>query len=379
VRQLAAVVERVAPRDPARWDGREKAPGVGGVPVQVSPERGKQLHMVVGMFDRAVRREEMPGRAARSVGQLFTPPALRAFWQLAVDGQLRHWEKDHGKPLPIASQRTVRDCLKILAGLVVEPGKRVRLPVVEQPGLKPTVGAGQVTALYRELVDLAGSGPLEREGLGIKAQERARLLALVSVVLDTGARVGELERMNVDDLAEDLSEVTVTRRPQNPGVGYEEVAYRLGVSRSSVARVAGGGTDPHVSEALRQEVLREVEAIRAEGPRVERYALREGTRVALRRWLAVRDELVAPLEGGKSALWVTVLASKAGPPGVRIRAQGLGQSYARGVHAINWLMAGQPGWEPLPVRMEQLRRSVDAEPLEDQDADGVIVPVRQQG
>jgi integrase len=283
-----------------------------------------------------------------------------------VDGQLRHWEKDHGKPLPIASQRTVRDCLKILAGLVVEPGKRVRLPVVEQPGLKPTVAAGQVTALYRELVDLAGSGPLEREGLGIKAQERSRLLALVSVVLDTGARVGELERMNVDDLAEDLSEVTVTRRPQNPGVGYEEVAYRLGVSRSSVARVAGGGTDPHVSEALRQEVLREVEAIRAEGPRVERYALREGTRVALRRWLAVREDLVAEVEGGRSGLWVTVFPSKAGPPGVRIRAQGLGQSYARGVTAINFVMAGQPGWEPLPVRMEQLRRSVDVEPLEDE-------------
>jgi integrase len=256
--------------------------------------------------------------------------------------------------------------LKILAGLVVPPGKRVRLPVVEKPELKPTVNAGQVTALYRELVDLAGSGPLEREGLGIKAQERSRLLALVSVVLDTGARVGELERMNVDDLAEDLSEVTVTRRPQNPGVGYEEVAYRLGVSRSSVARVAGGGTDPHVSEALRQEVLREVEAIRAEGPRVERYALREGTRVALRRWLAVREDLVAEVEGGRSGLWVTVFPSKAGPPGVRIRAQGLGQSYARGVTAINFVMAGQPGWEPLPVRMEQLRRSVDVEPLEDE-------------
>ena len=56
VRQLAAVVERVAPRDPAAWDGREKAPGAAGVWVQVSPERGKQLHMVLSMFDRAVGR-----------------------------------------------------------------------------------------------------------------------------------------------------------------------------------------------------------------------------------------------------------------------------------------------------------------------------------
>lgn len=31
--------------------------------------------------------------------------------------------------------------------------------------------------------------------------------------------------------------------------------------------------------------------------------------------------------------------------------------------ALNWLMAGQYGWEPMPVRMEQLRRAVVAEPL----------------
>lgn len=366
VRQLAAVVEKVAPRDPAKWDGREKAPGAGGIPVQVSEQRAKQLHMVVGMYARAVGREEMPKRASREVAQLFTPPALRAFWSLAVAGELRHWEKDVGKALPVASQRTVRDCLKILAGLAV-PGRRVRLPVVEEPGLKATVDPGQLTAVYRELVSLAGEGPLDRDGQGIRAQERARLLAMVSVVLDTGARVGELERMNVDDLAADLGWVRVVRRPQKAGKGYEEVAFRLGVSLGTVSKVMAGQT-ARASHQLAEDIRREVEAVREEGPRVERYALSHASRVALARWLDVRARLVSEIDGGKSALWVTVFASKAGPPGIRIRAQGLGQSYARGVHTINYLMAGRPGWEPLPVRMEQLRRAVDVEPMEEEVA-----------
>ncbi|KPI31365.1 hypothetical protein OV320_2581 [Actinobacteria bacterium OV320] len=365
VRQLAAAVERVAPRDPATWDGREKAPGAGGIPVQVSEGRARQLWMVVGMYARAVGREEMPKRSSREVAQLFTPPAVRAFWGLAVAGELRHWEKDAGKPLPVATLRTVRDCLKILAAVAV-PGRRVKLPVVEDAELKPTVDPRQLTAVYRELVDLAGEGPLELDGRAIRAQERARLLAMVSVVLDTGARVGELERMNVDDLAPGLGEVRVTRRPQHSDRGFEEVAYRLGVAQSTVSKVMAGETQ-RASHQLVHDIRREMEAFRAEGPRVERYALSEASRVAVGRWLDVRDGLVAGIEGGKSALWVTVLQSKAGPPGIRIRAQGLGQSYGRGVNVLNWLMAGRPGWEPLPVRMEQLRRAVDPVPLEDEE------------
>jgi hypothetical protein len=63
MRQLAAVVDEVAPRDPELWDDRAPVSGVGGVPIQVSAERGRQLWMVLGMFDRAVEREEMPDRA----------------------------------------------------------------------------------------------------------------------------------------------------------------------------------------------------------------------------------------------------------------------------------------------------------------------------
>lgn len=364
VRELAAAVERVAPHDPALWESRARVPGAGGVLVQVSKERARQLWMVVAMFDRAVGHEGMPPWVGRSAKNLFHFWPLGVFWQLATAGELRRWEKDVGKPLPAETQRIVRSCIRVLGGLVVRDWV-VRLPAADVPESRPTVDPGQLTAVYRELVSLAGGGPLERDGLGIKAQERARLLAMVSVVLDTGARVGELEAMNVDDLADDLGTVGVLRRPQHGGYGYEEVAYRLQIAPSTVRKVMSGHGG--ASEQLKQEILREVEDVAAQGPVVERYPLREGTGVALKRWLTVRDELVAPLEGGKSGLWVTVFPSKAGPPGVRIRAQGLGQSYARGVTALNFVMAGQPGWEPLPVRMEQLRRAVWAEPLPDED------------
>jgi hypothetical protein len=367
VRQLAALVDRVAPRDPGRWDGREKAPGAAGVMVQVSPERARQLWMLVGMFDRAIDRQEMPGRAVRSLPQLFTWAALGPFWELAVAGELRHFAKDVGKPLPVASQRVVRDCLGILAAMAV-PGKRVRLPVLEQPEPKPVVAERQLTAVYRELVDMAGRGPLELDGVTMPADERSRLLAVVAVVLDAAPRTGEMVAMRLADLGPGEGWVEVSRRPQNrrDGVRQEDVAAGLGVSRTAVAYALSPRPElrAKVSEATRQAVAREVEAGGDAGPVVERYALREGTRVALRRWLAVRERVVDPLTGGKSALWVTLRASKLGPPGLPISGQGLVQSYTRGMTALNMLMAGQYGWEPMPMTLDRLRRSVWPLPLD---------------
>ncbi|MEU1135195.1 hypothetical protein ABZ383_35975 [Streptomyces sp. NPDC005900] len=366
VRQLAARVERIAPRDPARWEGRETVPGAAGLPVQVSAERGRQLWMVVGMFDRAVGRQEMPGRAARTVDQLFTWAALRPFWELAVAGELRAFATRVGRPLPLASQRVVLDCLRMLAEVVV-PDKRVRLPVLDQAELKPTVAPGQLTAVYRELVELAERGPLSANGTSIHPDERTRLLAMVAVVLDAAPRSGELAAMRLSDVGPGEEWVAVTRRPQNQarrGVRQADVAAELGVAPSTVAYALSENPALRrkVSEQLRQDVLAVV-ARAEQGPRVERYALREGTRVALRRWLRRRAELVEPVEGGKSALWVTVRATKVGPPGVSILPQGLGQSFMRGMSALNVVMAGAHGWEPMPTRLEQLRRAVDVAPL----------------
>ncbi|MEU6016950.1 hypothetical protein ABZ826_23735 [Streptomyces sp. NPDC047515] len=364
VRQLAALVDRVAPRDPARWDDRVRVPGAGGVLIQVSEERAKQLWMVVGMFDRAVGRDEMPGRASRTAEQLFTWAALRPFWELAAAGELRFWAKDRGRELPLASQRTVRDCLGILARLVV-PQKTVRLPALPNVEAKPTVRQRSLDALYRGLVDMAGVGPLERDGTALTYEDRTRTLAMVAILLDTAPRSGELAAMRLDDLAEGEAAVGVRRRQQKgAATRAAEIAALAQVHPESVRYVLGGWVE-RVSEATRQRVLAAVEEL-GPAPEVEWYQLREGSRVAVRRWLKVREGLVeeAPLTGGRTGLWVTLWPSKAGPPGITLQAGGLVKAFARGVTALNFVMAGSHGWEPLPTRMEQIRRSVTAVPLE---------------
>lgn len=348
---------------------RQLAAAVDGMASTVSEGRLRQLRMVVGMFDRAVGRDEMPGRASRTAQQLFTWAALRPFWALAVDGQLRHVEKDVGKPLPEWTLRIVRDCLKILARQVLPAGKLVRLPSVANPEPKPTVDGRSLDALYRGLVDLAGRGPLERDGTALSYEDRTRLLAIVAVMLDAAPRSGELATQSLADLAAGEAAVAVRRRAQLGSTSRsDEVAALAEVDVRTVQRVLSG-QDYEVSEATRQRVLSAVAQLEPL-PEMEWYALREGSRVAVRRWLKVRQGLVEslPLEGAKTALWVSLVPSKAGPPGVPLRAQGIRQAYARGIVALNWVMAGQYGWSPLPTTMEQIRRSVDAVPLDEAPA-----------
>ncbi|MFB7359646.1 hypothetical protein [Streptomyces gardneri] len=363
VRQLAAVVEEVAPRDPDRWDGRQPVPAAMGTRARVSRDRAKQLWMVVGMLDRAVAREEMPPGASRRAAWLFTDRALAAFWDLAVAGELRARAEDVGRPLPLATHRIVRDVLGILADLVV-PERGVLLPVVEPPELKATVPARDRAALYRGLADLASAGPLARDGIGMSSAERARVLAMVGIVLDAGTRSGELAALRLDDVAPGLKAVGVRRRPQRaPADRTEEIAAAAEVHPAAVRSVMSGHAYQH-SEAVQQRILAAVAALEPL-PEVEWYALREGTRIALAQWLQVRERVVEalPLEGGRSALWVTLRASKVGPPGVTLRPSGVRTAYTKGVTALNFVMAGRYGWSPLPTRMEQLRRAVEAEPV----------------
>ncbi|MFD7615742.1 hypothetical protein [Streptomyces sp. NPDC059802] len=345
---------------------RQLAAVVDGMAGQVSAGRLRQLRMVVGMFDRAVGRDEMPGRASRTAAQLFTWASLRPFWELAADGQLRHLQKDVGKPLPEWTLRIVRDCLKILAREVLPAGKTVRLPSVANPEPKATVGGRSLDALYRGMVDLAGRGPLERYGTALSYEDRTRLLAIVAVMLDAAPRSGELAAQSLTDLAAGEVAVAVRRRAQLGATSRsDEVAALAEVDVRTVQRILAGREYEH-SEATRQRVLSVVAGL-GPAPEVEWYRLREGSQVAVRRWLKVRQQLVEslPLEGAKTALWVSLVPSKAGPPGVPLRPQGLRQAYARGITALNWVMAGQYGWEPLPTTMEQIRRSVDAVPLEE--------------
>lgn len=344
VRQLAAVIDQLAG--------------------EVSAERMRQLRMVVGMWDQAVGREEMGDRSLRRAQQFFTRPVLGIFWDLAAAGELRHWQKDVGKPLPVPTLRIVRDCLAIMARAVV-PERRVWLPAVSRVDTGDTVGEGGAAALYRGLVDMAGAGPLESGGVALSYEDRARLLSMVAIVLDTAARSGELAALRLEDVAPGEVAVGVRRRQQKaPPNRAEEISALAEVHVDTVRAVLWGQVH-QMSEATRQRVLAAVAELEPL-PEVEWYGLREGSRVAVRRWLRAREGVVEglPLEGGRSALWVTLWPSKAGPAGITISAQGLRQAYARGVAVLNTVMAGQFGWVPLPLRMEPLRRSVTVTPLE---------------
>ncbi|MGX1632737.1 hypothetical protein ACWGUL_01565 [Streptomyces albidoflavus] len=328
VRNLAALVEMVAPRDRDEWETRQPVLVRRGSPrrdvwEQVSRSRANQLWMVVGMFDRAVQHPSMPERTrTRGMDQLFTWAALNAFWELAVPGELRARAEDRGKRLPVASQRMVRDCLAILARLGA-PKRRVRLPKLPQGSARAVTRPRQEQELLHYLLRLAAIGPAggfvwqQRQ-----ADARVRALAVAAVAVDTRSRVSELAALRMADLGERLRWVRVRRQSQN------------------------GAHLPVV---------------------VEEMPLSEVTREALQRWLEVRDRLVANLEGGAvEALWVRVAPYplQAGEPaGLPLSGQRLSEAYVRSVQSLNRVMAGSEGWEPLPTTLESLRRAVPVAPL----------------
>lgn len=283
-----------------------------GLEAAVSAPRARQLRMTVRQLERAIGAGVMPKGSKSQLAAVFSPRGIDRFLDGAASGAFRD---DPGRgELSWSALATLRDCLKILGGAAGFTGLVLPRVYRERLDLKPPVPAPQRAALYRKLADMAAAGPLRGDGTMLSFEDRTRLLAMVAVVLDTGARSTELSGMRLDDLGEGEETLTVRRSPQN--------ATHL---------------PPVVDEAW----------------------LRDGTRVAVRHWLAVRDELVAPLEGAKTALWVSLRAHHNAPIGMPLRPRGVQRAYARGVAALNTLMAGEHGWEPLPTTLEQLRRSVD--------------------
>lgn len=281
----------------------------------VSVSRLRQLRWVVGELERALDCGEMPAAAGASLAWLLAPDAVEAYWGLAAAGRLRRVAVARPERVSAASMDTRRQCLEILGRAV---GVAVVVPAWEPPVLAETVPPGQQRELFRRLARMAALAP--------QSALRARLLAVVGVVLDTGARVGELCAMTVDDLSEDLDSVVVRRRPQSQRVNPAPV---------------------------------------------ERVELSQASGVALRHWLLARRGLVAGLEGDPvRALWVSVVPHHDGavgggyvvrPPGMPLRPVGLARAYTRGVVALNGEMAGRGGWTPLPTRLEPLRRAVELE------------------
>ncbi|MFC6370104.1 tyrosine-type recombinase/integrase, partial [Nonomuraea thailandensis] len=212
----------------------------------------------------------------------------------------------------------------------------VHLRQLEQlPGKEPVDVARRerLRASLQTLSDVIGTRTRWTVDGGLLAQGYplwVRMLAMSSVVLDTGSRVGELCALRLEDLSPSLEEVRITRRPQN-------------------AR-------PNTPVS------------------VEVYPLRRATRAALQRWLQVRRLLMTEVTGGADWLWVSVRGNHGGgvvedvepeyrPAGTALQPRGVARSYTRTVTKVNLDLAGTEDWEPLPVRMEQLRRGVDAPEL----------------
>jgi integrase len=285
---------------------------------EVSAARARQLRWVAGELALALDHAEFPTGGIADIGGLLAAGPVTVYLDLAARGERRRRATVGDPRATDASMRIRADCVRLLgeaAGVLVDVAERPGMPELRDPVDAPSRG---------HLIDF-----LERRADHATAPAtRVRLFAIVGVVLDTGARVGELCALRTDDLGARLTTLRLTRRPQ---------------ARSIAA------------------------------PTVERVRLAPGTRRALRHWLEARDELVAQVQGAATALWVSVAPNHSGtlddeggarrrPPGMPLRPRGLQRAYTRGVVEANAHLAGAPGWSPLPYRLEQLRRAVSAAP-----------------
>lgn len=272
-----------------------------------------------------------PGGPVRTAADLLGAQALTSYLQLAQEGELRQRPTSTGDGTSSSSSMRIReDCLRLICQeLALPQATTTRAPL---PAPREVVNGPTRSQLRAYLAQKAQSPPT-RPG-------RIRLLAIIGTVLDTGARVGELCALRIDDLDVSGAEalLTVVRRPQ---------------ARS-------------VSE-----------------PVTERIVLSPGTAVALRHWLTAREEILTPLNIGVKSLWVSVAGNHAGlpaadghsirrPAGMPLRPRGLQRAYTRTVVELNTELAGSPGWLPLPYRLEQLRRAVEVKPSQLREDDHQI-------
>nr|WSX25614.1 site-specific integrase [Streptomyces tubercidicus] len=321
VRRLERLVEKVAPRDPARWEARP--------PLKrgrlVSRSRADQLRATVRQLGLAVRHEEMPEGCGQSVEALLSPHSIDAFLELASGGTFRDPDKPAllGKALSWSSLATLRDCLVILGE---EADVEVVVPSVWRQPAGQVPSEKQAAAVYRRVAGMAAGAPLD--------PLLARTVAVVGMILDTGMQTGAL-------LSRQLSDVDLE-------AGTVRAVYR---TQNATHRPA-------------------VEAV---------LPLREGAVVAVQRWLGFRRALIDALEGADhGALWVTVQASTKpgadGDPvtyeaGMPLGPNGFRAAHASAMEQLNAVLAGrwdqssQGPWLPLPLTPEGLRRAVDVEAL----------------
>ncbi|MFD7729488.1 tyrosine-type recombinase/integrase [Kitasatospora phosalacinea] len=278
--------------------------------------RAKQLRWIAGELRTALERGAIPPTAAASLTALLAPDTLAAYLTAAEQGLLRRKPAARPDQPSPASMRVREDCLRILG---TEAGLPVTLPERDRPAaaLRETVTARPRSILL---------GHLESATLPGRGDARTRILAIIATVLDTGCRAGELCALRTSDVDLRRGTVRLTRLPQH--------------------------RDPNAP------------------PATETIALSPTTRAALRHWLTTRARLTlrdptkptGPENQTTDALWVSIAPSGHPRPGLPLHFRGLARAYARAIHDLNTDMAGQPGWHPLPRRMEPLRRAIHLQP-----------------
>ncbi|WP_435059579.1 tyrosine-type recombinase/integrase [Streptomyces sp. bgisy060] len=292
-----------------------------------SEARRRQIRAHARELVRALHHPEHPLTVADDLADILDRDSLLQYDRLAVAGELR----DRGEVTPTSEATAM-----VRSGVMVLLQREIGLEVFHLRQLRELPGKEPVDIARRERLrasletwsDLIGRRTLWTVDGGLLSHgypQWVRMLAMASVVLDTGCRVGELCALRLEDLSPVLEEVRVTRRPQN-------------------AR-----PDTPVS--------------------VEVYPLRRATRAALKRWLQVRRLLMTDVTGGADWLWVSVRGNHGGvvaegidpqyrPAGTALQPRGVARSWTSTVERVNLSLAGAEGWEPLPTRMEQLRRGV---------------------
>jgi integrase len=274
----------------------------------VSAARARQVRWVAGEYSRALAHPDHPLGEEAGAREVFDRDPVEAYLRLAERGELRV-RRAADPARPSAHSRQIR--IEVLGLLVDACDARewAALPAQPDPQAKRPVAARPRALLrdsLRELADRADA-----------TVSQVRMLAIGAAVADTAARAGELCALSVEDLAPTLEEVRVLRRPQ--------------------------GWPPDQTH-------------------VELVALSSLARSALRRWLPERQALLERVGGTATALWVSLHPNHHQgtpvPAGTPLQPRGLARAWTRAVVATNLQLAGEPSWEPLPTRMEQLRRGV---------------------
>ncbi|MGW1819123.1 hypothetical protein ACWCQM_36870 [Streptomyces sp. NPDC002125] len=266
------------------------------------------VRWVRGTLERALKREDFRVRYGKSMRDLLGPGAT-ALCELTDAGELRAKVLDTPPKGVTASQRRRSSVLRRMAVAAGVPSGAISYPKPTPKATMPAWARSELHNRIRHEVDRKPSAP-----------GRARLLVVVSLVLDTAARTGELCSLGIVDLAPDLSWVKITRNPQ-----------------------AIGG-DIHITQV---------------------WPVSPITQAALANWLPVRGRLVEDLEGGAGALLVVLHGNRvfhgqgAYKRGMPLRVRGLIDSYQAGAKELKADVTnkGGAGWE-LPKNLEQLRRGV---------------------